>query len=118
MGMRSSRLLSYLCLSGGACLLFLGAREFVESRLWQVEAEKNFTSSVTPAAAPPESVPVSTALPPPLVRPKRGEAIAKLMFPRLDKQFIVVEGDGKKELRRGPGHLAGSSMPGEKGNCV
>jgi sortase A len=30
----------------------------------------------------------------------------------------VVEGDGAGELRRGPGHLIGTAMPGGNGNCV
>jgi sortase A len=29
-----------------------------------------------------------------------------------------VEGDGEEELRRGPGHLAGSAFPGGPGNCI
>ena len=48
----------------------------------------------------------------------RGDTLAKLKIPRLETELYVVEGDGQRELRRGPGHLAGTAMPGENGNCV
>jgi sortase A len=41
-----------------------------------------------------------------------------MIIPRLDAQLYVVEGDGPSELRRGPGHLAGTALPGGDGNCV
>ena len=41
-----------------------------------------------------------------------------MKIPRLDAELYVVEGDGPRELRRGPGHLAGTALPGENGNCV
>ena len=47
-----------------------------------------------------------------------GDTIAKLIIPRLDAQLYVVEGDGPRELRRGPGHLSGTALPGGDGNCV
>src|SRR5262249_41500450 len=37
---------------------------------------------------------------------------------RLNTELYVVEGDGTAELRRGPGHLVGTAMPGADGNCV
>lgn len=106
--MKSQRLLSYLFISGGVCLLFLGARDLLESRLGQIRAERSFTKVA-------ESAPSPIAAP---VIPQRGDAVAKILFPRLDKQLYVFEGDGPSELRRGPGHLQGTAMPGDRGNCV
>ena len=50
--------------------------------------------------------------------PQLGAAVAKLIIPRLDAELYVVEGDGARELRRGPGHMAGTPMPGQDGNCI
>jgi sortase A len=93
--------------AAGAVLLFLGARDFLESRFGQVEAARDFDDS--PVAAP-------TAAPAPAPLP--GDTVARLLIPRLDTELYVVEGDGAADLRRGPGHLSETVMPGAQGNCV
>src|SRR5689334_18618429 len=98
--MRAMRMiLSSLLIAGGGFLLFLGGREFVESRLGQSEAAREFHETTRPdsVAAP------STPAPP--IRP--GETLAKLVIPRLDAELYVVEGDDEGDLRRGPGHMPG-----------
>jgi sortase A len=50
--------------------------------------------------------------------PHQGAAIARLSIPRLDATLYVVEGDDDHDLKRGPGHLIGTAMPGQGGNCV
>src|SRR5689334_13055161 len=114
--MSGRRFLSYLFISGSAALLFLGAREFVGSRIGQITARRDFDSSL-PAEPGPD---IQPALPPPVEVPRLqlGEPIAKLSIPRLDTEVYIVEGDGEEELRRGPGHLAGSALPGGRGNCI
>ena len=47
-----------------------------------------------------------------------GEAFARLSIPRLHAVLYVVEGTDSADLRRGPGHLEGSALPGSTGNCV
>jgi sortase A len=106
------RLVSYALIAGGGFLLFLGTRDFLESRLGQSEAQRNFEASLPRAENPRPPVPRQER------RPQPGEAIAKLIIPRLDAQLYVVEGDDEQELRRGPGHMTGSAMPGSSGNCV
>jgi sortase A len=115
-GFRS--LLSILFLSLGGVCLFYGARDFLASRFGQSEAARDFERPVpdnpeTRAAAQPEPQPA-----PRVVLIHRGDTLAKLTIPRLDAELYVVEGDGARELRRGPGHLAGTAMPGDDGNCV
>jgi|SRR5579872_3843172 len=105
------RILSFLMIAGGVVLLFLGAREVWESHFGQTDAAREFQSE---PAAPPLSTPSPRAEHP----PEPGEAMAKLIFPRLDAQLYVVEGDSARDLRRGPGHLRGTAMPGGNGNCV
>ena len=48
-------------------------------------------------------------------RPLKGDAIARLRFPSLDKSFYVVEGVDPETLRKGPGHNPKSPLPGERG---
>lgn len=102
---RNRTILSYLMITGGAILLFLGARDFIAWRVDQSNVAHDFG---TPIAVTSRSVQL----------PQRGDAVAKLVIPRLAAQLFVVEGDGARELRRGPGHLTGTAMPGSHGNCV
>ena len=95
---------SYLSIASGALLLLAGARDFLEWRLGQSSVAHDFDR---PAAV---SKPVD--------RLPTGVAFAELKIPRLGADLFVVEGDGEGELRRGPGHLPGTAMPGGKGNCV
>ena len=66
------------------------------------------------AVAEPATRPVSVEL---------GSAIAVLRVPRLGPDWnaeppVVVEGTSVADLKRGPGRLAGSALPGELGNLV
>jgi sortase A len=121
---RITRWLSYIFFLGGVFLLFLGAREFFESRLGQSQAARAFDESPLPPSA---EIPASetdypaersTPSPAPARHVHKGDAIAKLIIPRLDAQLYVVEGAGHRELRRGPGHMPGSALPGDDGNCI
>jgi sortase A len=95
-------------------LLFLGARDLLESRAGQAEAQREFDNIESARPSPfPSGARVMTY---PL--PQLGDAVAKLIIPRLDTELYVVEGDGAGELRRGPGHMAGTPMPGQNGNCI
>ncbi|MGI8536463.1 MAG: class E sortase [Mycobacteriales bacterium] len=51
-----------------------------------------------------------------------GRGFAVLRIPRLDrwndKPPVVVEGVGVADLKKGPGHIPGTAMPGEFGNVV
>jgi sortase A len=48
----------------------------------------------------------------------RGSAIAALVIPRVHLSAIVLHGSDDQTLRRGPGHLESSALPGETGNAV
>ena len=111
--MTAKNAISGLLIFGGAYLLFLGGRDLFDSHAGQAEAARAFEQPVpdipeTRAATQPAA----------LHSVNRGDTVAKLKIPRLDAELYVVEGDGYKELRRGPGHLAGTALPGEDGNCV
>jgi sortase A len=106
-------LVSCSLIAGGLALLFLGARDVLESRAGQAEAQREFDSIESVKPSPFGSGP-RVATPP----AQLGAAVAKLIIPRLDTELYVVEGDGARELRRGPGHMAGTPMPGQDGNCI
>lgn len=101
---RLKKLLSYLLVGAGAVLAFLGARDLFDSRAGQLEAARDFRTVSSLAAFGHQ--------------PKQGETLARLLIPRLSAEFYVMEGDGQAELRRGPGHMPGTAMPGAAGNCV
>jgi sortase A len=103
------RFLSIALVAAGAILLFQGARDFLESRFGQTAAARDFGAfeSLAEVGGRSAAGPFRT-----------GDAVAKLVIPRLDAQLYVVEGVGERELRRGPGHMTGTAMPGGSGNCV
>ena len=44
--------------------------------------------------------------------------IARLRAPGLERGVIVLAGSSGRTLAFGPGHLDGTALPGQKGNCV
>lgn len=48
--------------------------------------------------------------------PSSGSAVAILAIPRVGLSTIVVEGAEERELKLGPGHIPGTSLPGGGGN--
>jgi sortase A len=49
---------------------------------------------------------------------QKGETFARLAISRLGVEMFVVEGAGRQELKRGPGHLVDTAFPGQSGNCI
>jgi sortase A len=47
-----------------------------------------------------------------------GDPVAKIVIPRLGVERVVVEGQDRASLRKAPGHVPGSALPGELGNAV
>lgn len=59
----------------------------------------------------------------PNIRPRarmivRGSALAELSIPRVRLSAVVLHGSDPQTLRRGPGHLENTALPGELGNVV
>ena len=42
-----------------------------------------------------------------------GDAVGRLTIGRIGLDMVVVQGTGESELKKGPGHYAGSGLPGE-----
>lgn len=53
-------------------------------------------------------------------RVRLGSGLALIRIPRLGAKYryVVIEGVGVRDLRKGPGHYPGSAMPGQLGNFV
>jgi sortase A len=90
----------------GMLLAFFGVWDWMESRVGQTAAERNFIAAAEPAPRAP------------IRRIRVGDTLAKLSIPRLSTNLYVVEGDDDALLRRAPGHLPGSALPGMPGNSI
>ena len=51
-------------------------------------------------------------------QPLRGDAIARIELPTIDKTAYVVEGTDTSTLRKGPGHYSDTPLPGEHGTVA
>jgi sortase A len=111
------RTVGEICITLGMILLLFAAYE-VWGKTAAVNAHQNDLNSQLaqewngPTAAPTASAgPKADVLPPP-----DGKAIARLYIPRMNKQWIVVQGVTPADIRFAPGHYPTSAMPGQTGN--
>ena len=72
------------------------------------------------SAEPPAALPAAAdhAIPRPAPAIARGSPVAVLSIPRLEMSTAVLHGSDEQTLRRGPGHLEGTALPGSSGNMV
>jgi sortase A len=49
---------------------------------------------------------------------RRGDAVGRIVVPRLDLRVVVVEGTRKSDLARGPGHYRITALPGLGGTVA
>ena len=105
----------WLLTACGTFLFTSGALDYWESHSAQSEIASRWANA--PDAASDETAPASPDAPRPRSTQTSG-AVAKLSIPRLDTAVYVVEGTSDLDLKRGPGHLEGTVLPGENGNCV
>ncbi|MEX5720488.1 class E sortase [Geodermatophilus maliterrae] len=73
----------------------------------RLRSEWSTGTAAAAAPAPPAEVPA-------------GEPFVVLHVPRLAEDWarVAVEGTGEAELSQGPGHYAGTALPGEQGNTA
>ena len=117
------------------CVYELKVTNLVTARAQEQLADDLQAQWSTPVAAPspvPTPFPVPTPpgaaappAPPPPPAPvpvELGSGIAVLRIPRLgdwnDRPPVVVEGVTTADLKKGPGHIPGTALPGEVGNVV
>jgi sortase A len=107
--------ISNLLAAAGLLALVFVAIALISARRYQTDATRRFAGEPQAAAGPANSAsqPTTTPLP-----PARGAAIAILSIPRLDLSTLVIEGTEEQELKVAPGHIPGTSLPGNGGNMA
>ena len=85
----------------------------------QWEARRSLeTVSLAASVAPPRVTERPYSSPASAPKPHRGSAIGALSIPRVALGAIVLHGSDTQTLRRGPGHMENTALPGEAGNAV
>lgn len=113
--------------TGSIILLFvayqLWGTNIAESRA-QGDLEAEFEALVggggttTTTTAPGDSTPAPTTTTAPPPPPEDGSAAARMVIPRIGVDKIVVEGVGRNDLQKGPGHYPDTPLPGQPGNAA
>jgi sortase A len=73
-------------------------------------AKRNQARLQSALATPPRRVRLRQPLP--------GDALGKLLIPRIGLSRFVVEGTNLGDLRRGPGHYGDTPLPGQRGTVA
>jgi len=103
------RFFSSLLVLSGLFIAGLGLHSIWETREAEKLAQEEWDTQIAARPVAPSEVP----------RPiQRGDVVAKLSIDRLNREWVVLEGADRGELKRGPGHLVDSALPGSPGNCV
>jgi sortase A len=90
--------------------------EVVRARLYQAQEIRRFANGRQTDEASLEDAAPRSGLH--AAERSKGSAIAMLAIPRLGLSAIVVEGAEERELKLGPGHITGTSLPGAGGNVA
>lgn len=102
----SLRRLSFVLVFVGLLPLGYCAYEFAIARLYQAREMQHFAGGRRDRPSPFPARPY----------PATGSVVGKLEIPRIALSTVVVEGANEGALRLGPGHIPGTSLPGEGGN--
>ncbi|MCW2544214.1 MAG: sortase family protein [Frankiales bacterium] len=100
-------------ITAGVILLLFVVYELKLTNLYTDGQQRDLgrTLDRTWAAPPPKNV---------LAAYHEGEGIARIYLPTLGAKqvHVVVEGVGREDLKKGPGHYPGTDLPGALGNMV
>ncbi len=105
------RAFSWLLIVAGLLLTGYGAYDYYLSRLGQDEARQEWAEEPVPSAPPAKALNYFNPY-------KLGDPVARLRVPRLKATLYVIEGTDLEDLKKGPGHMPGTALPGVLGNCV
>jgi sortase A len=115
-----------LLLFVGYELWFTGIYTHQQQQAAARDITKEFAAAQAPATAGPgggtQAEPYKKAPNGDVIYPKvtAGSAETVLYVPRLGRNYhyVVVEGVGRDDLKKGPGHYPGTALPGQLGNVV
>jgi sortase A len=102
----------YLFLAIAIITLAYAAEVWLRARTYQESAMRDFYRNLAPKhrASVPQAPRPAPAL------PVVGEILGRLEIRRLGVSAMVVEGVGRDDLARAPGHIPGTALPGHHGN--
>jgi sortase A len=89
-----------------------------------LEANPTTTSTSTTTTteaedgADPSTTTTTTTNAPPPPPPDDGEAVARMVIPKIGVDEFVVEGVSRDDLKKGPGHYPHTPLPGQPGNAA
>ncbi|MGH7616878.1 MAG: class D sortase [Gemmatimonadaceae bacterium] len=109
------RALGIVFVAGGVFMLSLAATRYAEGAIaadgarqeWDEHAARRTVMFARSFATHYDRVPIA-----------EGTPVARLVIPKIGLDEIVLEGVDGEDLNAGPGHLAGTALPGERGNSV
>ncbi len=135
-GARIVRRAALVCLALGALLLSFVAYQLWGTALYEHHAQAVLTQELTthlgvkpetgPEAQSAAKLPTGPALrtllsqtAPTAAAPALNQPIGFMSIPRIGMtDDAIIEGAGEAQLQQGPGHYAGTSLPGEAGNAA
>jgi sortase A len=125
---RSAAALGRALITVGILILLFAAYQLWGTGLYTAQQQdhlrKQFTSELhkVPSKTPPTTIPspttTSTTSPPSPPLPPSGDAVAQIRIPKIGIDDIVVNGVGRDDLRKGPGHYPETPLPGQLGNAA
>ncbi|MEO7649313.1 MAG: class D sortase [Bryobacteraceae bacterium] len=107
--MNLRRKVSVALILAGAALVITALSSFIAARMGEERAAQEWSEQERPILNPINQIKPAAPFHP-------GPTMALLTIENRD--LYVVEGAGKSELRKSPGHLVGTALPGDRGNCV
>jgi sortase A len=113
------RWIASLLLVAGVAMLAWSAAFVIDARVSQDTARRSLELAArAPAAARSDEGTHALHLPMAARSAARGSPIAELLIPRVHLSSIVLHGSDAQTLRRGPGHLEDTPLPGQPGNVA
>lgn len=111
--------------SGAFVLGYVGwelvGTDFLNARV-QAQAQDEIVAALEDARVdlpPPQDIPAPVAVEfHPENIPEAGSGFAVIRVPKLGLDAVVFEGVDRETLQKGPGHMPGTSVPGQPGNAV
>lgn len=80
--------------------------------------DKSSTGTSSPATSIPTSTSGTPDPAPITADPADGQPVGLLQIPKIGVDKVIVEGTNTTDLRQGPGHYAGTPLPGQPGNAA
>lgn len=95
----------------------------LDNRRASLPAPEEVTITLPPDEEPSTTVTVPTSTPPrveylPEEAGEIGSALGRIIIPAIEIDEVMFEGWDRETLKKGPGHMPGSPVPGQPGNAV